>query len=578
MKKNIRILIPIILAFAIILCLAWYLFVYDREFTRDMLLTCARYCEDQGNHSAATWFYDRAYSQAKNNDAVAIELAEQYKASGNYTKAEYTLSHAIADGGGVDLYIALCKTYVEQDKLLDAVIMLNSITNTEIKAQLDEMRPSAPAVTPEPGFYNQYISATVQSENGILYVTTNGQYPSISDTPYENAVALVDGENTIYAIAVSESGLVSPLSIFGYTIGGVVEVMEFSDDAMELAIRSALGVSTDKELYTNDLWTIKTFTVPADAASYADLAKMSFLESLTIDIGISEELHYIASLANLTDLKINNVAVSQEDLARIAALPMLKNLTLSNCSLSNIASLSSAKGLVTLDLNNNAVRNIDALSAMQDLKELNLQHNAIVDLTALSSLSSLTKLDVSYNSLTSITPVCGISSLTWLDASRNTISTLEDMSKLTSLTYLSVSNNTLTGLSNLSECSALTDLFISNNALTDISSLYALTKLMYLDLSHNQVTALPTWPADCALVSIDGSHNLIQSVDNLAGLECLNNVLMDYNADLASVDKLVECPMLIQVNVYGTSVKDVRKLTHTDDGLERGIIVNYDPT
>ena len=115
MKKGIRILIPILLSLVIIFCTIWYLFVYDRAFTRDMLLSFARYSETQGKHEIATYFYNAAYSQSGNSDSVAIELAQQYKSGGNYTKAEYTLSNAIADGGGVDVYIALCKTYVEQD-------------------------------------------------------------------------------------------------------------------------------------------------------------------------------------------------------------------------------------------------------------------------------------------------------------------------------------------------------------------------------------------------------------------------------------------------------------------------------
>lgn len=578
MKKTIRILMPIILAFAILLCLAWYLFVYDREFTRDMLLSCARYSENQGNHTMAAWFYSRAYAQANDNDAVAIELAEQYKAVGNYTKAEYTLRNAIEDGGGVDLYIALCKTYVEQNKLWDAVSMLNNITNEKIKEQLNELRPAAPTATPEPGLYKQYISVAFECESGTLYTTTNGTYPSVYDTPYTEPISLTSGENTIYAICVSESGLVSPLCVFGYAVGGVIETVEFSDAAMEAAIRETLGVSNDKEITTEDLWSITAFTVPAEAKVYSELAHMTYLESLTVENGVSDQLRVISSLTGLTQLRIADTSVSQEVLTAIAALPKLEDLTLNNCGLSVITPLSSAKGLIKLDLSENTIRTIDAITSMQSLQQLNLQHNAVIDLSALSSLMKLEKLDVSYNSLTSITPVCSITALSWLDASRNTINALDDMSRLTSLSYLSLSNNALTGLSNLSACSGLIELYIASNALTDISELSALTGLMYLDFSYNQVVSLPTWSANSSLVSIDGSHNLIQSIDSLSGLKLLNNVFMDYNAELASVDKLVDCPMLIQVNVYGTKVKDVRMLTHTEDGLERGIIVNYDPT
>lgn len=571
MKKTIRILIPIVLALAIIFCMAWYLFVYDRAFTRDMLLTCARFNENHGNHSLATWFYNRAYSQAGDNDAVAIELAQQYKASGNYTKAEFTLSNAIADGGGIDLYIALCKTYVEQDKLLDAVNMLNNVTSAEIKAELDAMRPTAPTAMPAPGFYSQYISVTLQAENDTIYATNNGEYPSIQAEPYGEAIPLADGENTIYAIAVDENGLVSPVSIFGYTIGGVIEKMEFADTAVEKEIRTLLNVGEETELYTNDLWKITSFTMPAGAKSYADLKHLPFLESLTIESGVSEELHYISSLVNLTHLTISKTAVSQEVLASIAALSHMSELTLQSCSLSGIAPLKNATGLVKLDLNNNTISNIDALSSMSQLQELNLQHNAVKNLSALSGNTSLAKLDISSNAITSLMPLSALTRLTWLDAGTNSITDLGELGKLTSLTYLSLANNKLTGVSSISSCSSLTELNISANALTDISSLSALKNLTNLNFSYNQVTTLPTFAKDCALVTIDGSNNKLSSLNPLSGLEHLNNVNMDYNAQISSVDALAKCPVLIKVSVYATKVTNVTALTN------QSIKVNYNP-
>ena len=151
MKKVLKVLLPILLSVAVIGCLIWYLFVYDREFSRDILLSQARYQESQGNHDVAAWFYDRAYDHANQDEDVAIELANQYKSIGNYTKAEFTLANAIADGGHAELYVALCKTYVEQDKLLDAVEMLDNISDANIKAQLDALRPAAPVSNYEDG-------------------------------------------------------------------------------------------------------------------------------------------------------------------------------------------------------------------------------------------------------------------------------------------------------------------------------------------------------------------------------------------------------------------------------------------
>ena len=73
------------------------------------------------------------------------------------------------------------------------------------------------------------------------------------------------------------------------------------------------------------------------------------------------------------------------------------------------------------------------------------------------------------------------------------------------------------------------------------------------------------------LITIDGSHNLLTSLEQLGGLAHLNNVYMDYNEGIESVDCLAKCPLLILVNVYGTKVSKVDALT------DQSIIVNFNP-
>lgn len=571
MKKAIRIIVPILLSIAIVCVSVWYLFVYDREFTRDILLSTARHCENQGHHELATWFYGQAYSQTEDSEAVAIELAEQYKRSGNYTKAEYTLSNAIADGGGIDLYIALSKTYVEQDKLLDAVNMLNNITNPEIKRQLDEMRPAAPTASPEPAFYSQYISAEIQCDSGTLYVNPNGEYPSIQTPPYSEAITLSDGDNTIYALAISEEGLVSPVSIFGYTIGGVIEKVEFADSTIEAELRTILNINASTDVYNNDLWTISEFTVPSGASVYSDLRHMTFLKTLVINNGVSTELSYLSSLVNLEELYIFDTTISTDTLKAIGSMPMLKSLTLANCGISDISLLAGCEDIEYLDLNNNAIRDITPLSSMQLLKEVNLQQNAVRDLTPIASLKSINTLNVSFNSLDTVSPLAGLTALTWLDVSNNQLSTTSGIESLVLLTHLSLSNNKLTSISGLAACVALNELSVANNQLTEINILSSIDKIANLDISNNQIARLPDWTKSCELVNLNASHNVITSVAPLSGLQRLNNVNLDYNPGLSSISALADCHSLIEVNVYGTKVTSATELT------EQSIIVNLDP-
>ena len=578
MKKFFKITIPILLVLVIFASIGWYLFIYDRDFTRDMLLQGARYFDEQGNHAISGWFYDKAYEHAIDNDAVAIELAEQHKAEGNFTKAEYTLTRAISDGASTELYIALCKTYAQQDKLLDIVKLLDSVldesssVDLQVKQELQALRPAAPTCSPDAGFYSQYINATVTAESGTLYVSPKGEYPSIHDTPYSEPIVLADGENTIYAIAVSEDGLVSPLSVFSYTIGGVIEEVDFADDAMEAAVRLHLGVDENVTLYTNDLWDLSYFTVPSDAKDISDLRHMIFVEDLAIDSIPSGQLGYLSNLVNLVSLQIRNTAVSTEDLKIIGALPNLQHLTLSGCGLSTAAGLETATSITHLDLSQNTIRDLTPVKSMSGLQELILHHNAVNDLTALSGMTSLKNLDVSYNLLGSINPIFNCSTITSLNVANNTLTSLTGIEKLSSLEMLNVSNNTLSELTPIAECINIKMLDISENMLTDISPISAMNQLQTLNFSRNNVTELPAFETTCALITIDGSHNQLTSLKALKGLENLNNVFMDYNEELESVEPLVSCPRIIQVKVYGTKVAEVSAL------LEMDVIVEFDPT
>ena len=571
MKHALRKIVPILLVLLIIASVAWYCFVYDRDFTRDMLLKQARYQSTNGNPELASWFYDLAYKHSGQDEIVAIELANQFKAEGNYTKAEYTLSNAISDGGTVDLYIALCKTYVEQDKLLDAVNMLNNIGDPTIKAQLEALRPQAPAADPEPGFYSEYISVSFQTTEETLHCTTDGEYPSTEDAPYSEPIPLDIGETTIYAVAVADNGLVSPLSVLGYTIGGVIEEVVFEDLTVEQAIRETLGAEADQPLYTSDLWTITEFTAPAGAGTYNDLTKLTYLEKLCVEGQSFESLRFLSGLTYLQELSLTDCKFPSEDLSVVAGLPMLTSLTLSDCGLSTVAGLENAQNVTYLDLSSNSVRKLDALSSMLSLKEAHLQHNALTDLTALSTLTTLEKLDVSYNSLTSIAPIAACVNLSWLDVGNNSLTDLGAVDNLSALTHLGASNNKLTDVSTLAACTGLTELSIASNTIADISALSTLVNLEIFDFSYNEITALPAWPDGCPLRTIDGSYNLLESISGLKNMQELSYVYMDYN-QITDISALESCYNLVMVNVYGNTVEGVEALT------EHNIIVNYNPT
>ena len=571
MKKATRFLVSLMLGLLIFASVFWYLFIYDRDFTRDTLLSQARFQALHGNSRLSSWFYDAAYNFSGHDENVAIELANQYKKVGNYTKAELTLTTSIHDQPTVELYTALSKVYVEQDKLLDAVQMLGSISNPAIAQEIDALRPTAPEADQESGFFSQYIDVHLSSNADTVYYTTDGTYPSVEGSVYDGGISLPAGETKVCAIAVNKDGLVSPVTALDYTVTGVIEKVEFTDAAMEASMRELIHVSSTSTVYTDALWGITEFTAPEDVKDFSDLKYLPNLTKLTIREQNIPTLESLSPLSRLVVLDLTGSTFPAEDLQVLASLPSLSSLTMAECSLSTIAGLENAANLTYLDLHDNTLRNLYVLETMPSLAELDLQHNAVTDLGKLSGLDKLVKLNIGFNAVTTLAPLSSCTRLTWLNADNNQITTLDGVDKLTALTDFSVNNNKLTDVSQLAGLTGLTNLGIASNTISDITMLKNLTKLQSFDFSGNQIEELPDWPDGCALTTIDGSYNALTSIDGLKNMQNLTHVYMDYNL-LTNIDALQDCYCLVQVNVFGNVIPDVSALRSRD------IIVNYDPT
>ena len=570
MNRSLKRILPILLVLIVLGSVVWYMFVYDRDFTRDMLLKTARYFERNGDRGTAATFYDWAYKHSNNDEAVAIELAQQFRDNGNYTKAEYTLTKAIANGGSVDLYMALSKLYVEQNKLLDAVTMLENIPDENIKAQLDALRPAAPTASPTPGTYNQYKTITISCPSGKLYATTDGSHPSASDGVFSGNTTLVGGENTIRALAVGDNGLVSELQVFYYVVGGVIEEVTFVDPQVDALVRQHLGKDADDPIMSNELWNITSLVLPDGLHSLTDLQHFPYLQILSIQNSNYESLQILSKLTYLKGVSITGCSVTESDLSIIADLPNLTTLVLAQCGLTNISPLSAATKLEMLDLHGNTIQDLMPLQGMKKLHTLNLAQNALTDLTPLSGLSALTTLSVASNSLTTLAPLSTVTTLTALDASTNMLTDLSGVETLSALVGLYVSGNNLTDITAVETLTGLEELNLSDNSITNVSCLGKLNNLTYVNFSSNQVKELPKWSKTAALVTIEASYNKISSVTNLAGLENLNNVILEHN-QISKIDALKDCHLLVKVNVYGNKVKNVSALT------EMGVIVIYTP-
>lgn len=551
MKKVLKVLIPVVLVLAVLAAACWFFFFQRPDLTSGFLQNQASKMAAKGRYERAIRCYSWAWKLEPADSEIPLALADTYIRADNYTKAEYTLVKAIsAAPGNVELYISLCSTYVAQDKLLDAVEMLDRAADQNVKAQLDALRPQTPVVSPESGFYNEYIEITVESPEEAVYVTTNGKYPSMKRDLYEGPIALEGGESTVIAIAVNELGLVSPVMPNGYTIGGVVEAVTLSDPTIDATVREQLGLSISATLMTDDLWSITTLTLPDTVEDLSDLRYFTGLRSLTIQNVSGMDFTVLNQLPTLEYLDLSGCTISSHSLEAIGSLVELRTLKLNTCALTDLTPLGSLTNLTELDLANNSITDIGVLSLLLNLETLSLANNPVSSIAGLSTCSNLRSLDISS---------CSVVSLSALSGKRQ-------------LETLLAPNNQIAGLSDLADCWSLSVIDVQSNHIPDISVLAGLPALTRFDGDSNQITAIPTFAKNAPLQRFSVNYNQITDLSGLSGLLSLNYVEADYN-QITDLSPLADNYTLIQVNVWDNpvSAESVAALQ------ERNIIVNYNP-
>ena len=552
MKYILKIFLIVLLVVAIIGAACWFFLVQRPDLTMSVFAHWGDYFYDAGRYNRAVSLYETACKLSPENANLPVRLAQAYINSGNYTKAEYTLVSAITNNPeSVQLYVALSKTYIEQDKILDAEQMLDRITSADVKAQIDALRPNAPVLSPESGYYSEYIDVSVTATGGTAYLAVNQDYPSIETDAYEAPVTLEAGDSKVVVVTVAENGLVSDAVYGGYTIGSVVEEVKLSDSALDSYVRELLGKSASDTIMSDELWELEELTLPEGVQDISDLTRFAGLKTLTIQNATGLDLSVLPQLTTLQSLDLSGTTLPTSTLDAIGTLPELKKLVLQSCAVTAINPLVGLSNLEYLDLTNNSVSDLTAITALEHLKDLYLTNNPVKSITYLNSCLELERLHIEN---------CGVSRLSSLAGN-------------TSLQELYASNNEISDISVLSDCVSLSVLDISDNQVKDVSVIANLPELTYFLASHNQIESLPAFDtANCKLVRINVNNNQLTDLSPLKGLPALNYIFADYN-QISDISGLEDCPLLTQLNLFDNPVNEeqVKALQ------EIGRIVNYTP-
>lgn len=552
MKYILKIFLIVLLVVAIIGAACWFFLVQRPDLTMSVFAHWGDYFYDAGRYNRAVSLYETACKLSPNNANLPVRLAQAYINSGNYTKAEYTLVSAITNNPeSVQLYVALSKTYIEQDKILDAEQMLDRITSADVKAQIDALRPNVPVLSPESGYYSEYIDVAVTATGGTAYLAVNQDYPSIETDAYEAPVTLEAGDSKVVVVTVAENGLVSDAVYGGYTIGSVVEEVTLSDSALDSYVRKLLGKTASDTIMSDELWELEELTLPESVQDISDLTRFAGLKTLTIQNATGLDLSVLPQLTTLQTLDLSGTTLPTSTLDAIGTLPELKKLVLQSCAVTAINPLVGLSNLEYLDLTNNSVSDLTAITALEHLKDLYLTNNPVKSITYLNSCLELERLHIEN---------CGVSRLSSLAGN-------------TSLQELYASNNEISDISVLSDCVSLSVLDISDNQVKDVSVIANLPELTYFLASHNQIESLPAFDtANCKLVRINVNNNQLTDLSPLKGLPALNYIFADYN-QISDISGLEDCPLLTQLNLFDNPVNEAQVKALQ----EIGRIVNYTP-
>ena len=406
MKKAIKIILPLFLVLVLLVVGYWFFFQARTDLTAQGLIRLGDWLETGQHYRLAINSFSMANKLQPQDADLALKLAQAYRNSSNFTQTERTLVNAIyASPDDTRLYVALSKVYVEQDKLMDAQQMLDNIANPTVLAELSSRRPLAPTISPEGGYYSEYITVSLEpGDDAACYFTTDGQYPSLARDLYSAPVELPGGETKVCAVAVDDEGLVSPAIYVGYTVAGVVEDVTFADPTLEHYVQELLHRGSRK-LQTDDLWSITELELPEGLTTLEDLQYFTGLTRITGHDLAEMDFSPLASMPDLKVLELNRCALTSENLEVIGACGNLERLKLTSCGLSNITALGQLTALKTLDLWDNSINSIAALTTCGNLEELYVGQNALTTLPPMAGLKNLRILDLSYNALESVTPL-----------------------------------------------------------------------------------------------------------------------------------------------------------------------------
>ncbi len=258
-----KIILAAVAAFALLLCLVMFFFVYNSK-TSLYYLGMAEREKNSGNITEAISTLKEGHSQHPDNTDIIFRMSDYYLDDGLIEEAVDAL-RLITDGSGFtdekvrNAYESIISIYRQNGDYDKIAEVLSAGDNDIVESLRQRYIPAMPVMSPASGSYT-VASVNIKLLDGTgnkIYYTVNDGDPDMGSILYDNEIFLdEDGTYNIKAVAVNEYGISSPVCEYEYIIEkgapSAPEIMEPSGDYNQNTMIVAVAEAGTSIFYTTD--------------------------------------------------------------------------------------------------------------------------------------------------------------------------------------------------------------------------------------------------------------------------------------------------------------------------------------
>lgn|GEM_PF-5574563 len=502
-----------IAATALLLICVFYLeSPYGSKSASDICVYLAEKCASNGDDRRAAFFYEKAMDKCEISLSDTMALVRLYASMNDYDRAQELLENIIKSGDEtVSVYTELSRIKTARGMLDDAIAVLDSAKGDTVRMLIGKKRPAPPTFSKESGDTSDSALEIYSSYGNRIYFRKS---PGDIWEEYGGTLTLERGDNTIYSVAVSRSGIVSCESSIRLHLIPAPYRLSFEDKGIEACVRYALSVSegpimsdAGKSLFALSNKTDTGEIITSSIRSLNDLSKFPEIKSISIyGLDSSPDLYGLSALKQIERVTLSSCRITDDDAWALANVTSIRALDLSGNSISSAKFVKNLHDLTFLSLKENDLSDIGGIETLDGLMHLDISQNGISDVSKIAELKNLMSLYMSGNDISEL-PKFSCGEMYYIDISRNSISDISPIGELLSLSCVIADGNLISDISGISRLKGLKTFSASYNLIEDLSPLSDVRSLEILNVRHNRIRSLDPVKGLYDLKSIDVSEN-----------------------------------------------------------------------